>query len=208
VADLVPIRVEVPVCAFRPYASREYQDTFPVPPPTTVYGMLLSLLGVPREQKSNHRGVEIALAVASLPKRSKVFRKLRRGSDLENTRPDYQDVLIDLTLWVWLRPGTDAATPTLSVRIPAALADPKTIDREGGLSLGESSYLVDAISVDSKPPDRLIFLIPEESGFYSLPVWVDHQVRANTVLRRFQLSDPIPIDDGLAVAWTRIGDNQ
>src|SRR5205823_127011 len=92
VVDPFPIRVEVPVCAFRPYASREYQDTFPVPPPATVYGMLLSLLGIPREDKAMHRGAEMALAVAELPGRSKVFRKLRRGSDLEDTRPDYQDL--------------------------------------------------------------------------------------------------------------------
>jgi CRISPR-associated protein Cas5t len=95
VAETLPIRVEVPVCAFRPYASREYQDTFPVPPPATVYGMLLSLLGVLREEKERHRGTEMALAVAGLPGRSKVFRKLRRGSDLEDTRPDYQDLLME-----------------------------------------------------------------------------------------------------------------
>jgi CRISPR-associated protein Cas5t len=99
-ADPLPIRVEVPVCAFRPYTSREYQDTFPMPTPATVYGMLLSVLGVSREPKDRHRGAEMALAVASLPGRAKVFRKLRRGSDLEDTRPDYQDLLMDLTGFV------------------------------------------------------------------------------------------------------------
>ena len=33
--------VEVPICAFRPHSSREYQDTYPVPPPASVYGLLL-----------------------------------------------------------------------------------------------------------------------------------------------------------------------
>ena len=122
-ADPIPIRVEVPVCAFRPYASREYQDTFPVPPPSSVYGMLLSLLGVPREHKDCHRGAEMAIAVELLPGKAKVFRKLRRGDDLEDTRPDYQDLLMDLTLWVWLRPGTDSANPPLSQRVPNTLAD-------------------------------------------------------------------------------------
>jgi CRISPR-associated protein Cas5t len=204
-ADPWPIRVEVPVCAFRPHASREYQDTFPVPPPATVYGMLLSLLGVPRDEKARHRGAEVALAVAALPGRSKVFRKLRRGGDLEDTRPDYQDLLIDLALWVWLRPGSDPADPPLSARIPAALERPAALTRCGGLSLGESSYLVDVVRVDPAPPDRLIFLTPDDRGFYSLPVWVDHLVRANTVLGRFRLSDPARVGEGLAAAWTRIG---
>ena len=115
--ELPPIRVEVPVCAFRPYASREYQDTFPFPAPSTVYGMLLSFLGVRRENKRLHLGVEMALAVDRLPAGSKVFRKLRRGPDLEDTRPDYQDLLIDLRLWIWLRKGEDQTNPPLSVRM-------------------------------------------------------------------------------------------
>ena len=204
--DELPIRVEVPVCAFRPYASREYQDTFPVPPPATVYGMLLALLGIPREKMAQHRGAEIALAVANMPeRRSRVFRKLRRGADLEDTRPDYQDLLMDLTLWVWLRKGADPNEPPLSARIPAALADPAAVARHGGLSLGESSYLVDVVSTDRSPPDRLIFLVPDERGFYALPVWVDHMVHANTVLGRFRLSEPLAVADGLASGWTRIG---
>jgi CRISPR-associated protein Cas5t len=201
----LPIRVEVPVCAFRPYASREYQDTFPVPSPSSVYGMLLSLLGVPREQKARHRGVDMAMAVAELPSRSKVFRKLRRGSDLENTRPDYQDVLVDLTLWVWLRPGADTADPPLAVRVPAAIRPPHAVTRFGGLSLGESSYLVDVIVPDPSPPDFLTFVLPDEQGFFCLPVWVDHSDRLNTVVKRFRIADPLPWKEGVKSAWFRIG---
>jgi CRISPR-associated protein Cas5t len=210
VAELTPIRVEVPVCGFRPFASREYQDTFPVPPPSSVYGMLLSLLGIPREDKGRHRGVEIALALAELPGRAKVFRKLRRGDGMpgekNGSRPDYQDLLMDLILWVWLRRGMDSADPPLSVRVPAALAEKcGTISRFGGLSLGESSYLIDVVTADPKPPEHLVFITPDKEGFYSLPVWVDHQVRANTVVNRFRLSEPMSIQDGLRDAWCRIG---
>jgi CRISPR-associated protein Cas5t len=167
--------------------------------------MLLSLLGVPREDKSLHRGAEMALAVSSLPERAKVFRKLRRGSDLEKTRPDYQDVLMDLTLWIWLRKGEDTANPPLVERIPAALAHPETFVRFGGLSLGESSYLVDTLQIVPEVRQPLIFLQRNDAGFYNLPVWVDHVEMAKTRCKRFQLSELMPVSDGLQSAWCQIG---
>lgn len=209
------LRVEVPVCAFRPYASREYQDSYPVPTPSAVYGMLLSLLGEPppgmtdaaqrRERKERHRGVALALAVDRPPGRSKVFRKLRRG-DLEDIRPDYQDLLLDLGLWVWLGRGKDAAEPCMADRVRAALANPATITRSGGLSLGESSYLVDAVSV-ARPPESAVFVVPDLKGFYSLPTWVDHTDQAKTVTRRFRIDDkPGLVAEALSGAWFHVGE--
>jgi CRISPR-associated protein Cas5t len=200
-----PIRVEVPVCAFRPYVSREYQDTFPVPSPSAVYGMLLSLLGVPREGKARHRGAELALGIPEMPGLAKVFRKLRRGKDLENTRPDYQDLLIDLTMWVWLRPGTDAAEPPLCEGVSTLLRPPHAVTREGAVSLGESSYLVDVVAIDPNPPEQLRFVLPDPEGFFSLPVWVDHTDWAKSVTNRFRITDPISVADTLPSAWIRIG---
>lgn len=197
--------VEVPVCAFRPYTSREYQDTFPVPTPSSVYGMLLSFVGVLREDKARHRGVDLALAIETQPQRAKVFRKLRRGGDLESLRPDYQDLLLDLRLWVWLRSGDDQASPSLPVRVKKALDAPETITRSGGLSLGESSYLIDIITDRKTPPAELIFLRPDKEGFYSLPVWVDHQDARNTVPRRFSIGDPESVESGLSKAWFKVG---
>jgi CRISPR-associated protein Cas5t len=201
-SDSICLSVEVPICAFRPYASREYQDTYPVPTPASVYGLLLSLLGVRREDKARHRGVEMALAVESLPERSKVFRKLRRGADLEDIRPDYQDLLTDLGLWVWLRSGKDAAMPNLVERMIEAFDSRFAgIDREGGVSLGESSYLINAIS-RATPPQQLHFLLPDLSGFYSLPTWVDHADAKNTVLRRFKIEEESSeVENSLQIAW-------
>jgi CRISPR-associated protein Cas5t len=205
--------VEVPICAFRPYTSREYQDTYPVPTPSAVYGMLLSLVGVGREQnlearqkaKAHHRGAEMALAVEREPEQSRVFRKLRRGEDLESRRPDYQDLLIDVRLWVWLQEGQDQARPTLLVRVKQALDDPSTVRRSGGLSLGESSYLIDRISVRQPPSQKLAFLRPDPAGFYNLPVWVDHQEARNTILRRFTIGEPEQVEQELPKAWFKIG---
>lgn len=204
--DELCLRVEVPVCAFRPYASREYQDTYPVPTPSAVYGMLLSLIGVVREQKARHRGAALALAVDGLPNRSKVFRKLRRGSDLEDTRPDYQDLLLDLGLWVWVGRGKDQADPYLAERVRAGLTTPATIARFGGLSLGESGYLVDTVSV-ARPPESAVFVVPDPKGFYSLPTWVDHTDPVKSVTRRFCINEqPRRVAEVLAAAWFHIGE--
>src|SRR5689334_18003531 len=108
--------------------------------------MLLSLLGVPREHKDRHRGAEMALGVERLQGKPTDVRKLRGGDELEAARADYQDLLMDQTLCVWLRPGTVSDNPSLSQQGPNALHDKfATISRFGGLSLGESSYLVDSI---------------------------------------------------------------
>jgi CRISPR-associated protein Cas5t len=196
--------VDVPICAFRPYESREYQDTHPCPPPSSVYGMLLSLCGVPREEKAKHYGAAIALALQSSPGRSKVFRKLRRGKELGDLRPDYQDILIGLRLWIWLTAGHDEAVPPLSACVANALDHPKTVNRSGGLSLGESSYLVDSIVLNRDPPNELLFLKPDPEGFYNLPVWVDHAANTN-IRRRFNL-ETLPVAEGLRACWFHIGE--
>jgi CRISPR-associated protein Cas5t len=166
--------------------------------------MLLSLVGVTRQDKGRHRGVEFALALEAIPELSKVFRKLRRGSDLEDTRPDYQDLLTDLRLWVWVRQGQDAAVPSLIDQLRLVLRNPAEISRSGGLSLGESSYLVDSISI-RHPPQELFFVVPDPAGFYSLPTWVDHNTMQNTQLGRFRINDtPQLTAESLDSAWAQI----
>jgi CRISPR-associated protein Cas5t len=197
------LRVEVPICAFRPYESREYQDTHPVPPPSAIYGMLLSLCGVPREKKDRHAGVALAAAVEGDPERSRVFRKLRRGKDLENIRPDYQDLLVGVRLWIWMATAEDRAERSLPATVKIALSTPEAIKRCGGLSLGESSYLVDSISEASPDDDAsLRFIVPDPEGFYSLPVWIDHA--ANDRRRdRFRIEE-LPVSAGVARSWVNI----
>ena len=219
--EVLLLRVEAPICAFRPFASREYQDTYPVPTPASVYGMLLSYLGVERHEKHRHAGVRMALALEprganaqtvdeALPWRSSLLRKLRRVSqygynkldknDAEmvgqfvsnRRRPDYQDVLADVTLWIWLEPGNEAGDPPLPMTLKRALDNPACVgNRHGGLSLGESSYLVN--SINRLPYEqvrtsgqRLVRIVPDDRGFYSLPIWTDH-VGDRTTYGRFGL---------------------
>jgi CRISPR-associated protein Cas5t len=195
--------VEVPFCAFRPFTSREYQDTYPIPPPSAVYGMLLSLVGVDRDEKTIHRGAEMAIAVEQLPQKAKVFRKLRRGKTLGELRPDYQDLLLDLRLWVWLRRGGDSATECLAEKVVRAIECPATITRSGGLSLGESSYLVDTVRLEEPPAIEGVFLQADAAGFYSLPVWVDHADAQQTRSQRFSLV-PRMLSEGPNGCWIEI----
>ncbi|MBM4288588.1 MAG: type I-MYXAN CRISPR-associated protein Cas5/Cmx5/DevS, partial [Deltaproteobacteria bacterium] len=149
--------VEVPVCAFRPHWSREYQDTYPFPPPSTVYGMLLSLAGVDWQQKGKYAGVHMALALEGEPKQSRVLRKFRRFSASKVVdpftfrRPDYQDLLLWLKLWVWIHDGEAQASLVEKVRISLTPAHRGEIQRYGGLSLGESSHLINDVSL--REPD-------------------------------------------------------
>ena len=42
---MITLRVEVPYASFRKSYARSFAETYPLPPPATVYGMLLSLVG-------------------------------------------------------------------------------------------------------------------------------------------------------------------
>lgn len=201
--ERVLLHVEVPICAFRPSASREYQDTYPVPTPASIYGMLLSMLGVPREEKARHRGCELAIGLESVPAQSRVFRKLRRGANLASLRPDYQDLLLDVRFWCWVRRGREKVEASLAERLRTTLDDPSSIRRSGGLSLGESSYLVNDVSRRENPPDRLTFVRPRPDGFYALPCWVDHGDAERTTLIRCSL-ETLPLDSALDVCWIEI----
>jgi CRISPR-associated protein Cas5t len=130
----------------------------------------------------------MTLAIESLPERAKVFRKFRRGKELGALRPDYQDLLLSLKLWIWLARGADQGHPSLVDQTISALIRPQQIERFGGLSLGESSYLVDSISLVRPDDEReLYFLVPDPAGFYSLPIWVDHE-RNRHHRNRFNIS--------------------
>jgi len=109
-----------------------------------------------------------------------------------NTRPDYQQLLTGdglgpdrfLQLVLWLdSAGERNNGETLEDRVRTAL-DPKCrhrIRRFGGLSLGESTHLVDEVRPFSPDPQRTgrVFLLKED-GRMTLPVWVDHVGSAHT----------------------------
>lgn len=206
---MIGIYVSVPIACFRVPRAREYFETFPCPPPATVYGMLLSLVG--EEDRSIHIGAEIAIAVLSEPSYSTVLRTVWRVKDKkvglgkkENRRPDFQELLTDIQLAVWIRPGKeDNEDASLVNRIRKAFQDPSSISRFGGLSLGESTHLVNGISLLKSQLQRVRLLIATEEGDMSLPIWPDH-VGSNTRWGQYQLVSQEEVNDLPETAWTTI----
>ncbi len=187
----------------RPMWAREYQETYPAPPPSTVYGMLLSLVGVERENKNRHSSLRIALALAENTEESlwqrrekgRIFRKFRRVAQsdrnpdpLAKRRPDYQELLLGLEFWLWV--DDSQAEHPLSDEIRKALDPQKRgkIVRHGALCFGESSHMVNEISI-VRPHGKGCFVAPCEKGFLSMPVWSDHKTDRPTV-RNFVIREP------------------
>lgn len=192
---MVGVYLTLPIACFRKGLAREYLETEPVPPPSTCYGFLLSLVG--ETDRMHHIGVRVTAAVLGQSQVSVVLRtiwrvKSRPLGSKENTRPDYQQLLTGagtgpdrfLRHVLWLD-STEERTKDASLedRVRTAL-DPHQrhrISRFGGLSLGESTHLVDEIRLFS--PDSTakghVFLL-KEKGIMTLPVWVDHVGSAGT----------------------------
>jgi CRISPR-associated protein Cas5t len=176
---MLGIYVTVPVSCFRKGLAREYLETEPLPPPATCYGFLLSLVGEPDRRR--HVGVRVTPVLLGKPPTSVVLRTVWRVKKTPlgsrgNTRPDYQQLLTGVELVMWLDSTEERAeAPTLEDRVCVTLDHPRQINRFGGLSLGESTHLVDEVR-RVRPTDvgpTRAFLLAER-GRLSLPVWVDH----------------------------------
>lgn len=189
---MLGLRVTVPIACFRKGLAREYLETEPLPPPSTCYGFLLSLVG--ETQRRRHVGCRVAPVLIGRPDQSVVLRTVWRVKKMPlgspgNTRPDYQQLLSLVELIVWLDSREEVEkTDNLEHRVQAAL-DPTrrgAVQRFGGLSLGESTHLVDEVNLF---PGRIgqrfenrkgrVFL-RADCGRLTLPVWVDHVGSAGT----------------------------
>jgi CRISPR-associated protein Cas5t len=210
-APALALFAAVPIAAFREPYAREYLTTLPCPPPATVYGMLLSLVG--EMDRRVHQGAELAIALLSAPVRSKVIRTSWRikttkvGAGLgANKRPDYQELLTDVRLAVWVRSSeAEQAARPLVERVRAVVDREESPERFGGLALGESTHLVDEVRrLRAGDPDRGQLLVQDPAGDLALPVWVDHVGSAGTRWGQYRL---VEADLGLTlpeVAWSRI----
>ncbi|GEM_PF-210483 len=231
--DNSPLRlfVSVPVAGFRVGYAREYWETYPCPPPSTVYGMLLSLVG--ESNRLVHQGAEIALALVSTPARSVVLRTLWRVKEKNlcvdpsgnqhvvpnkkkerekfkkwykerfgeepkfkvglglgaNVRPDFQELLTDIRLSVWVKRGKKEGGGALVERLEQSFEEPAAVLRFGALSLGESTHMVDEIRPwrDNEDPQAGRLLVRDTKGNLTLPVWPDHVGAKGTRWEQFEL---------------------
>lgn len=188
---MLGVYVTVPVACFRKGLAREYLETEPLPPPATCYGFLLSFVG--ETNRRRHVGCRVAPVLLNKPPTSVVLRTVWRVKKTPlgspgNTRPDYQQLLTGVELLVWLDSSVETgAAPMLEARVAEALANSGGVSRFGGLSLGESTHLVDEVSPWNRVQVRhhartgRAFLTREDKkGRLTLPVWVDHVGSAGT----------------------------
>src|SRR5262249_54376987 len=150
---VIILHIEVPYASFRKSYARSFAETYPLPPPTTVYGMLLSLVG--ERFRSRHEGVRLAFAYKRIPQIATTLRKLSRikygvpakQSKLGNA-PDFIETLCGIEFLCWVdssneKPGVE----TLEARIVTAIQKPDNIDRYGLLCLGLSDDAVNDVSL-------------------------------------------------------------
>lgn len=217
---MIALIVTVPVACFRKGFAREYWETEDLPPPSTCYGFLLSLVG--EFNRRRHIGVRIAPGL--LPKtaswsdpsrsvnnsprydydRSAVLRTMWRIKQREkdkqialgsggNVRPDIQELLTGVRVLIRIdSTHEEGESPNLETRVLEALDHPERVDRRSALCLGESTHMIDEIKrVDLKESIRSSTFQLEEKGRVTLPVWVDHVGSRNT---RFAVGNMIELD--------------
>lgn len=221
--------VEVPYASFRKSYARAYAETYPLPPPATVYGMLLSLVG--ERFRKQHEGVQLAFAYKCrrqdenctercMPQVSTTVRKLSRykygasnEKDKADNKPDYVETVCGIEFLCWVdstgeRQNRDKGV--LEERIRYALESPEKADRYGVLYLGLSDDAVNDLSLCQKVEGRWHRLIASGAGSIELPVWVDHTGSRWTRWQRFELEEkasPITESPGTSEwVWTEIND--
>ncbi|MCP9495684.1 MAG: type I-MYXAN CRISPR-associated protein Cas5/Cmx5/DevS [Pyrinomonadaceae bacterium MAG19_C2-C3] len=215
---MITLHVTVPYASFRKSYARSFAETYSLPPPATVYGMLLSLVG--ERYRKRHEGTQLAFAYKRVPRIATTLRKLSRlkygvpgkQSKLGNA-PDFIETLCGIDFLVWVDSSQEQPDDeykgnerTLVERVVEAIESPAKINRYGVLCLGLSDDAVDDVSLCESVEGEWLRLLPRDTGTLELPVWVDHVGAAKTRWRRYELDTTptmieAPPDDE---QWTHI----
>ncbi|WP_310427782.1 CRISPR-associated protein Cas5 [Chamaesiphon sp. VAR_48_metabat_135_sub] len=202
------IYLECPCTSFPRSFARDFKETYLYPPPSTIYGMLLSLVG--EVDLNAHVGVRIAIGIIGVDSPiSRIIRKQRNhkydngGSEHKKrvakygeqvypsqllSKPNHQELLTDLKIAVQIDSSSETAMIKLAERIAIALSTPSQISRFGGLSLGESWALVNGVRAYRESDGDVRWLIKDNRGLIGLPVWIDRSTTQGT-FARFSLGE-------------------
>jgi CRISPR-associated protein Cas5t len=195
--------LDCPCTSFPRSFARDYKETYLYPPPSTIYGFLLSLVG--EQDLTAHVGVDLAIGtIGDEPHISRIVRKQRQhkfdngGSEHKKrvkeygegvyptskfSKPNFQELLTDLKIVVKIDSTDERATIKLSERVSIALSSPNEINRFGGLSLGESWALVNGIRPYRADDGEIKWLVKDNRGLIGLPIWIDRQSSQGTFQR-------------------------
>lgn len=229
---MITLHVEVPYGSFRKSFARSFAETYPLPPPATVYGMLLSLVG--ERFRRRHTGVRLAFAYKCrgqngfcprncLPYVATTLRKLSRfkyGVSTQNKlalghKPDFIETLCGIEFLCFVdstkeQKVTETRRSDLEERLTNTLMKPASVNRSGVLSLGLSDDAVNSVSLWNQFDGNWHRLLSKGSGSIELPVWVDHVGAAHTRWQRFEFetnaSEITESPGGTNWAWTEIND--
>jgi len=189
---MIALHIEVPYASFRKSYARSLAETYPFPPPATVYGMLLSLVG--EYFRACHAGVKLAFAYKQQPRIATTLRKLSRykygvaskQSDKGNA-PDYIETLCNIEFVCWVDSSSEKKplVRSLEHRLIEAVQSPENISRTGLVSLGLSDDAVNDVSLLNNVEGKWHWLSPCDTGQIELPIWVDHVGSYHTRWQRY-----------------------
>jgi len=189
--------LDCPCTSFPRSFARDYKETYRYPPPSTIYGLLLSLVG--EIDTLAHLGVKLAIGIiGDDPCISRIVRKQRHHKFSKThmgtyptskfSKPNFQELLTDLRITVRLESSEESATVKLTERVAIALSSPAQITRFGGLSLGESWAMVNGIRAYRETDGSIRWLSKDNRGLISLPIWINRQTGQGT-FQRFSWSN-------------------
>jgi CRISPR-associated protein Cas5t len=199
--------LECPCTSFPRSFARDFKESYLYPPPSTLYGFLLSLVG--EEDISAHLGVRLAIGILGNDSPiSRIVRKQRShkfvvGGEVKKrvekygegiyptsqfSKPNFQELLTDVRIALKIDSSNEMASIKLSERVAIALSSPSQILRFGGLSLGESWAMINGIRNYRETDGAIRWLIKDKRGLISLPIWIDRTTGQGT-FQRFSLGE-------------------
>jgi len=199
--------LDCPCTSFPRSFARDYKETYLYPPPSTVYGFLLSLVG--EEDLTAHLGVKIAIGlIGDSPPISRIVRKQRHHKFSKQrlgtypsskfSKPNFQELLTGLKIAISIDSSAEKTPVTLAERVAIAVSTPEQIIRFGGLSLGESWAMVNGFRPYRESDGEIRWLTVDNRGLIALPIWIDRKTTQGT-FQRFSLVNSEFINESIWV---------